>query len=667
MKQPSFAVLAAALAAGLPAAASAQPSSSDTQAAPVPAKRAERAQPDDAYGTLPTLIAGPAAREALGGTVPWRSRRFVYKAESRRLGDVLNDFGAAQAVPVVVGDGVEGVVQASFDTSPDNFLAAVSRAYGLIWYYDGAALYFYPARALRSRFFRLEGYSGAQVQRLLSSLKLLDPRYPLRYDETENTLLVYGPPRHVELASAAIEALDAGASERGSSTVRVFPMHYAWAADRQLGGQVVAGMASTLRGVYGGGGVGGAVGAVASAAAQRTGSAAGNALMSKSIALQKTYGMDAIGGSPQTSAASGASAQPDSITGSAPRGLRSPVESDKDADAPTFQADEGTNSVIVRGAPARMDEYAEIIRRLDVPPTLVELEATIIDVSDDSLDALGVDWSFRNAKSSVSITSPAGVSNGVSTYSIGTLWANAGRQLLANINALASKGKARIVSKPRVLGVANRAASMQESRIVSVRVSGNLDSSLYQVEAGTLLNVTPQVVSYGDAMRFKLSVYIRDGNFETNVVDQIPIVKRTEISTEAQLAEGEGLLIGGIALESETDSTSGVPLLSKIPLLGAAFRWQQTGHSRSERLFLITPRLVRDPELLSRGDGGGFAAPVPPAADSPGALPIDGAASGTTPTPAASAASTPSPMPAASSDTAPLAAPTPSPAASQAH
>lgn len=628
MKRPHHAPVAAALAAVVAAAVPAHAQ------APAPV-------PDDAL-PRPTIVAGRAAREALGGTVPWRTRRFVYKAESKALAEVLNDFGASQGVPVVVGEGVEGVVQASFDTPPDNFLAAVSRAYGLIWYYDGAALYFYPARAMRSRLFRLKGYSGSQVDQLLRSLKLLDPRYPLRYDAAENTLLVYGPPRHVDLVSAAVEALDAGASERNRATVRVFPLHYASAADRQMGGAVVPGMASVLRGLYGGGGAGALVNAVGSAASQRAGVTAGDSLMAKSAALQKTYGFDKLGAQSPVAGGSGAATEPDSITGSAARGLRSPVDGAQDAEAPTFQADEGTNAVVVRGPRDRMDEYADLIGRLDVPPTLVELEASIIDVSDGALDALGVDWSFRKGGSSISFTMPDGVQGTTAPYTIGTVWANAGRQVLANISALAQQGKARIVSKPRVLGMANRTAVMQESRVASVRVSGNLDASLYQLEAGTMLQVTPQVVTYGDAMRFKLSIYIRDGNFETAQVDQIPVVKRTEISTEAQLAEGESLLIGGIALESENESVNGVPGLSKIPLLGAIFRWKQTDHSRSERLFLITPRLIRDPELLNRGADAGAAGRMPPAP----AVPADGVLAPPASGPAAPSAPVPPPAPA---------------------
>jgi len=79
------------------------------------------------------------------------------------------------------------------------------------------------------------------------------------------------------------------------------------------------------------------------------------------------------------------------------------------------------------------------------------------------------------------------------------------------------------------------------------------------------------VVRRGETWCFKLSIYIRDGDFEDTKVDQIPVVKRTEIVTEAELNEGESLLVGGIALENESTKTEGVPGLSKMPVVGGLF------------------------------------------------------------------------------------------------
>ena len=90
------------------------------------------------------------AAAASAGRVPWTARRFIYKADSKRLSEVLADFSASQNLAAIVADGVDGVVQANFDTTPSEFLSAISRAYGLIWYFDGSALYFYPSRAMRS-------------------------------------------------------------------------------------------------------------------------------------------------------------------------------------------------------------------------------------------------------------------------------------------------------------------------------------------------------------------------------------------------------------------------------------------------------------------------------------------------------------------------------------
>ena len=192
---------------------------------------------------------------------------------------------------------------------------------------------------------------------------------------------------------------------------------------------------------------------------------------------------------------------------------------------------------------------------------------------------------------------------------ITTLLGDAGRQLLSHIRALEGKGKAHVLARPKVLGAVNRTATMTDKRVASVRVAGNLDANLFSVEAGTTMSVTPQVVTFGDHREVRLSLSIQDGDFEGISVDQVPIVKQTEINTEATVREGESLLIGGISVESDLDGTTGVPFLSHIPLIGAAFRNHDASRSHTERLFLLTPKII--------GVGGTRpAAPAPAAAAS---------------------------------------------------
>lgn len=530
------------------------------------------------------------------GTEP----RFVYRAEGKRLAEVLQDFAASQSLPVIVADGVEGVVNASFDTPPENFLNAVSKAYGILWYHDGTALYFYPAKAIQSRLFRLKGYSRKEVVELLDSLGLGNSRYPLKFNDAQKTLLVYGPPRQVELVASALDSLDLGASEGNERVVRVFPLRFAAAGDRVLGAVTVPGIASTLRSLYARGGTDGGD------ASQPSRSTA-----QKMKAIQPMVGgnklMPGLSSAPHDGKAA---ADKDSQ-----RGLSSPVNFDDDQ--PSFEPDEGTNAVIVQGRAHRMREYEALVRRLDQKPVLVELEAMIIDVSADNARSLGVDWSVQGARATVSMTSPGsgvppiGGAQGLiggGTYSIGTLVTDAGRQLMMRVNALQGEGKARIVAKPSVLGVVNRPAVMKEKRVATVRVAGNLEANLFQIEAGTLLQVTPQVALVDGANQIKLSLYIEDGSFESSSVDQVPVVKKTEIRTEAYVKEGESLLIGGLIIEANTEQESGVPGLRSIPLLGGLFRWSGTRSTRTERLFLITPKLVGQPSTLPASSGPDTAA-----------------------------------------------------------
>jgi type III secretion protein C len=526
-----------------------------------------------------------AVRDALGFGARRTEARFVYKAEGKRLPELLLDFAASQGTPAIVADGVDGVVHANFDTTPRQFLDAISKTYGVIWYHDGTAMYFYPAKSIQSRIFRLKGYSQGQLQDLMSSLKLGDQRYPLKFDSAQKSLLVYGPPRHIELVASAIESLDIGATEGNERVVRVLSLRFASAGDRNLGEHTIPGVASILRSLYSGGAPPGATPADIARSPR--------ALTGKMRALQSMgpgkfmpeLNLKPPGGEPAANAQAAA------------RGMQSPI--DQVDDTPAFEADEGTNAVIVHGRANRMQEYTDLVKKLDVQPELVELEATIIDVSTDSVESLGVDWAVRGQRSSVSVESPAGTAinplagaAATGVFSLTTLVANAGRELMLRVHALEGQGKAKIVAKPKVLGVANRPAYMNATRQAMVRVAGNLEANLFTVEAGTRLQVTPQVIARNDGNQLKLSLYIMDGNFESRLIDGIPVIKRSEIRTEAHVRNGESLLIGGITVDSDSNEVNVVPIVSDLPIIGNLFKWRTAQSSRSERLFLITPRLL---------------------------------------------------------------------------
>ncbi|KQU80550.1 hypothetical protein ASE08_26550 [Rhizobacter sp. Root16D2] len=541
---------------------------------------------------------------AAADATPFSGKRFVYRADGKKLPDVLQDFAASQGIPVVVDSGVDGSVNANFNTRPEDFLNAMTRTYGVIWYFDGTTLFVYPSRAMQSRVFRMRGYDRQQVRSMLGSLGLGDARFPLKFDDRQQTLLAYGPPRHIELVSTVLEQLERDGHDRVGKSIQVFPLRFATAGDRVFGNAKVPGLASTLNSLFSNNGGGAATGGNQALKGAVNGMV-GNA--NKARAAQATYGMKL----PETGGGSNANKRDDEVR--ANQLSSSDALTPTEAERPFFQAEEATNAIIVRGLPDRMREYETLIRQLDIAQDLVEIEATIIDVSSDAFESLGVDWTFTKdgvTRLTVSPGSPGSQpgsagSNTLAGSNVTTLVGNAGKQLLARIRALEGTGKANILARPKVLGAVNRTASMTDKRVASVRVAGNLDANLFTVEAGTTLQVTPQIVSYADHREVRLSLSIQDGNFEGTVVDSVPIIKQTEINTEATVREGESLLIGGISIESNSKGRSGLPGLSRIPLLGAAFRHDESGSFRSERLFLLTPKVI--------GVGRAAATPTVPA------------------------------------------------------
>ncbi|MES2831667.1 MAG: type III secretion system outer membrane ring subunit SctC [Pseudomonadota bacterium] len=535
------------------------------------------------------------AQPALAVDLP--KKQFVYKADSRKLPEVLQDLASTLQVPLVVAEGVDGTVNGKFDLTAPSFLDLMSSAYGLTWYFDGTVLFVYPARANQSKVLFLRDFSADRIERLLQSLRLGDKRYPLRYDAKEKTLVVSGPPRHLELVDSMVDAIAQRGQEEGRRVVKVFPLRYAAANDQTIGGATVKGMVSMLNEVYGN-------------ASKGTNSPAANTNATELAAMSPLGGVLGIGAEslatngrygertdkPFENAASAFSLNSPKRPGSDQPGSRTATNISLvplDDDRPVFTSDDANNSVIVMGLPHRMSVYGDLIKQLDVASDLIELEAMIIDVRHDDAASIGVNWTAKGRTTEASVSGiPSLAAAAGSVFQLTTLSSDLSRQLLLQVNALQQQGRARVVARPRVVGMSNRLATMKDTRSASIRVAGNLSSSLYSIETGTEISVIPRKVLIDGTHAIKLALSIQDGSFDANTVDAIPIVKRTGISTEAYVGEGEGLLIGGISSESDSNTQSGLPGLSKIPLFGALFRTTEDQASRRERLFLITPRIL---------------------------------------------------------------------------
>jgi len=552
---------------------------------------------------LALVIGLVSPKVVMSATIPWGDKTFMVAAQGKPLTELLRELAARHGIAISVSDDIEGAVNGTFDLRPQALLELLASNFGFVWYFDGTLLDITPASEITSQIISLEETSVSTARRVLRQLGIVDSRYPVIFDSRSSVAKVSGPSRYVSLVAQAIKSAgeDIAAAEaattNGATAIRVVPLTYAWAKDFTyvVGGRTntLPGVATIMSSLYQGTGASPTVmeddfpGRVAGADGRRQ-------------TLDRLRSLGLVGN--EAGVASDAA------------GASMPVVLSGGAQMPQFVAEGRMNAVIVRDAPDQLDAHERSIRSLDVKPGLVEIEARIIEVNSDAVESLGIDWRFRNRTLDVQVgaqpipslgfdisgselqpgVGPAGVQQitpsptGVLTTVLG----DAGRHLIARVNALAEDGKANLLSSPKLLTLDNVEASMEDIETFFVRVSGNLEVDLFDVSVGTTLRVTPLIVEEGGRDVVKMAITIEDGRLNGQLVDNIPTVRRSRIRTQSIVGNGEALLIAGYTRESDSRAEAGIPGLSSIPFLGRLFKSQTRESQRLERLFLLTPKVV---------------------------------------------------------------------------
>jgi type III secretion protein C len=241
-----------------------------------------------------------------------------------------------------------------------------------------------------------------------------------------------------------------------------------------------------------------------------------------------------------------------------------------------------------------MSAYEGLVQALDVRPQIVELEATIIDINVDKLREIGINWRFqsegfsslfgsdivrRTGVPNTDILNNGAVNRGLSLGGI----IGSNNEFIGRIQALAEKGAARIVSRPQLVTLSNVEAVFDRTRTFYVRVAGDRQVDLFNVTAGTVLRVNPHVLNDDGKVRMRMVIGVEDGSVTDNEVDDIPVVDRASVNTQTLINEGEGVLLGGMTVNADYDSESGIPLLKDIPVVGNLFKSQRKRRQRIER------------------------------------------------------------------------------------
>lgn len=297
--------------------------------------------------------------------------------------------------------------------------------------------------------------------------------------------------------------------------------------------------------------------------------------------------------------------------------------------------DDRTNTLIISDLPKNMSVIDELIQQLDVQIQQVQIEARVVEATGSYEKAFGVKWPTGNTgdaklmvtdSTGASKDAPWGTTNGHAwntvnnrattgngimgnfsggkdgvtslTSPAGEFWVSfLSNRMSVNVilQALEKDGKVKIVSSPKVVTQNNKkAVVLSGEKIPYPSQQGGAAGGAITVafvDANLQLEVTPQITNDGTIL-MDLKIEKAEADFSRQV-QGTPTILHKEITTQVLVKDGGTAILGGVHANTTSKQMTGVPFLSRLPLLGFLFRSTSKSDADSELLIFITPRILK--------------------------------------------------------------------------
>lgn len=265
--------------------------------------------------------------------------------------------------------------------------------------------------------------------------------------------------------------------------------------------------------------------------------------------------------------------------------------------------DERTNSILVTDLPGKMAALMQMVSLFDNETKVVFIETQILEIELEDRYQYGVNWErFMSDFQGVHLTStfpPASTLTQKQSFVFGDLAEKNWRATFQMLNTL---GDTRILSRPSLTVVNNSEASiMVGTREVysTSSLSQSSDTtvtseSIEFIEVGVKLNVTPTINADGFiTMKIKPEVSSVVDTYTTANDNEIPVVQTSESSTTVKIRDGDMIMIAGLMKDTKTHSSMGIPLLHKIPFIGAMFGSRDSRDQKKEIIVFIKATILQ--------------------------------------------------------------------------
>jgi general secretion pathway protein D len=282
---------------------------------------------------------------------------------------------------------------------------------------------------------------------------------------------------------------------------------------------------------------------------------------------------------------------------------------------PRVMANSSDNSLLILATPEQHESVVKLLEQLDVPPRQVLIEAQILEVTLTGAFSSGVSaWLQQRGA-----TNPATVAGSTSSSDrkligafdgqIATLTAGLlvgqSRQLFGLLTAQETSGRTKVISTPRIIAtdsipafinVGEQVPTLTSQALTGAQSSGSslFANTVSNVTTGTTLNLTARVNPSG-VVTLQIDQEVSSPIAPVAGASiQSPSFSQRTIKTQVTVQDGDMIAIGGIISETKTDSTSGIPILHKIPFIGQAFGSKSTTKTRTELVVFLTPHVIYD-------------------------------------------------------------------------
>ena len=288
-------------------------------------------------------------------------------------------------------------------------------------------------------------------------------------------------------------------------------------------------------------------------------------------------------------------------------------------------SDDRSNQLIIRDIPSVIPVIDNLIRQLDRKSQQVEIEARVVSASRSFAQDIGVQLGFAGTATSGRSVIAGNPAVGTSTTTsspipppfIGTGTSGSGTPLPLNVNlgaaaptsglflghrspnfavdffitAAETKGVGKLLSKPRVVTQNNEKAVIKQGQKIPIQTTINNTISIQFIDAVLKLEVTPQITAEGTVF---MDVLVENTQINAGIprIQGVPALDTQSEETKVLVPDGGTVVVGGIIVSSQNVTTTEVPLLGSLPLIGHLFKRNNVIINSQELLFFLTPRII---------------------------------------------------------------------------